>query len=80
LSRLDPSEEQLKPFNLTRVQYHHLTLLAAGARSADGFTADGAEVWRHLELRGLVTHRDSRWALTPQGDAFLRSIHKLTGT
>jgi hypothetical protein len=79
MSRLDPSDEQLKPFNLNRVQYRHLSLLAAGAHSADGFTADGAEVWRHLEQRGLVTHRDNRWQLTPQGEAFVRSITELSG-
>jgi hypothetical protein len=79
VSRLDPNEEQLKPFSLTRVQYRHLSMLATGAHSGDGFTAEHVEVWRRLEGRGLVAHRDDKWLLTPQGEAFLRSITELLG-
>lgn len=80
MTRLGPTEEQLKPFNLTSVQFRLLTMIAAGAHFGDGFAGESTEVWNELERRGLVKRRPLNGVqLTEQGDAFLRSIHELLG-
>jgi hypothetical protein len=72
MCRLEPSEEQLRPFNLTQEQFRLLSLIAAGADVTNG--AVHTEACLQLQRRGFVGEPGQ---ITPQGQAFLRSIHEL---
>jgi hypothetical protein len=67
---LDPTEEQLSPYSLSKNEFRHLQ---AAAHGSDGFEPS-AEVWNRLNERNLVYPAPDGWRLTRQGDTVLRSV------
>lgn len=66
----EPSEEQLSPYSLTKIEFRHLQAAESGR---DGFEPD-PEVWNRLDERGLVYPHPDGWRLSRQGETIVRSI------
>lgn len=74
MSEFDPSDEQLEPYHFTADQFRALREIAKG--NGRGTLV---EVCRVLQQRGFVTcnAQCGESKVTPQGEAFLRSITEL---